>query len=589
MIRARPSHRRRIAALTAAASIALSGASTAAVQLPRLVDVRPESGIDFVHQYGDGEALYISESGGSGGAWFDYDVDGDLDLLLINAFPDFSDDTRGAPDAAAAGGHEDWGGHRLFRASRGLYALVDDVGGMDDLVWGSGAAVADVDNDGFSDVFITAIGPDWFYRNNGDGTFSKQISGLESDTWSTTATFNDWDGDGFLDLYVTKYVDFYAEHIPIPGDGSCFYRGVEVFCGPEGLIGERDVFFRNHGDISFSPWFEEVVDPEDTYGFATISVDCDNDQRQEIYVANDSNINLLYRGADQGAAEDWALFGGAGYSVDGREQAGMGATAADVDGDGLTDIFVTNFQNDYNTLYRNRGHCTFTDEATSYGLAAGSFPFMGWAPMFFDVDGDGDQDLYVANGHIHPQMEYAELETFAQRNLLYINRLETGSPGFLEVGEEAGEGMSIVMPSRAVLRGDYDNDGDADLLVTNINDQPTLLRNDGPIRNPSLLLTLVGRESSRSPYGAGIVVTSGETVQHLELRDSDGYAVSNDPRILVHLPGGVADRVVVTWPSGRVSTLTDVEPAWVVIDEERGEIARTRFVNPDENAGTDGR
>jgi hypothetical protein len=446
---------------------------------------------------------------------------------------------------------------------------------MNDLVWGSGAAVADVDNDGFPDVFITAIGPDWFYRNNGDGTFSKQISGLESDTWSTTATFNDWDGDGFLDLYVTKYVDFYAEHIPIPGDGSCFYRGIEVFCGPEGLVGERDVFYQNLGNVTFTPWLEEVVDPDETYGFAAISVDCDNDSRQEIYVANDSNINLLYRWGDANTAEDWALFGGAGYSVDGREQAGMGATAADVDGDGQTDIFVTNFQNDYNTLYVNAGFCTFTDEATSYGLAAGSFPFMGWAPMFFDVDGDGDQDLYIANGHIHPQMAYAGLETFPQRNLLYINQLETGSTGFREVGEQAGEGASIVNASRAVLRGDYDNDGDADLLVTNINDQPTLLRNDGPIRSPALVLTLIGRESSRSAYGARITVTSGETVQYLELRDSDGYAVSNDPRMLVHLPGGAADAIEVTWPSGRVTMLTEVAPGWLVLDEERGAIART--------------
>jgi hypothetical protein len=579
MYRARDPHRYLPRALAGVVLLAWTHAPPLSAQLPRLVDVRAQSGIDFVHQYGDGEALYISESGGSGGAWIDYDVDGDLDLLLINAFPDFSEDPHGAPGAAAAAGRDDWGGHRLFRASGGHYTPVGGVGGMSDLVWGSGAAVADVDNDGFPDVFITAIGPDWFYRNNGDGTFSRQMSGLESDTWSTTATFNDWDGDGFLDLYVAKYVDFYAEQIPVPGDGSCFYRGVEVFCGPEGLVGEQDLFYRNQGDGTFSPWLQEIVDPDETYGFAVISVDCDNDQRQEIYVANDSNINLLYRWAHTGAAEDWALFGGAGYSVDGREQAGMGATAADVDGDGQTDIFVTNFQNDYNTLYRNRGHCTFTDETTRFGLAAGSFPFMGWAPMFFDVDGDGDQDLYVANGHIHPQMEYAELETFAQRNLLYINQLNTGSSGFVEVGEAAGEGMSIVKPSRAVLRGDYDNDGDTDLLVTNINDQPILLQNQGPIRSPALMLTLVGRETSRSPYGARIIVTSGDEVQHLELRDSDGYAVSNDPRILVHLPAGTADRLEVKWPSGRRTMLTGVEPGWIVLDEVRGEIARMRLAH----------
>ena len=546
------------------------GQLSAALQRPEALTPDPPqwavatdaANIHFVHEFGSGVGDYVAESGGSGGAWLDYDVDGRLDALLINGLPIWDDDSQGS-------------GHKLFRNRGAVFSEVPGAAGMRDLVWGSGATVADVDNDGFVDVLITALGPDRLYRNNGDGTFTEWSAAIEGADWSTSATFTDWDGDGFLDLYVAKYLEFDVDEIPVPGDGACFYGTVEVFCGPEGLDGTQDRFYRSKGDGSFTPWFESGVDPSATYGFALVATDCDGDGLPEVYVANDSNINLLYRRTDDGGIEDWALFGGSGYSGDGREQAGMGVTAADYDGDGLLDLFVTNFQNDHNTLYHNLGDCNFEDATARRGLATSSFPYMGWSAHFFDADGDGDQDLFVANGHIHPQFEQAGIEPYMQRNLFYLNLLaDIGSPDFVEVAETAGEGMAAIASSRAALRGDYDNDGDSDLLITNISDRAELLRNDGPIRFPALRLTLIGRASNRSAYGAHVRVDSGGVSQFLELRPSDGYVGSNDTRMLVYLPGGTASVVEVRWPAGSVTTLRDEGAGWLIVDEERGVIAR---------------
>jgi hypothetical protein len=539
------------------------------------------------------------EMAGSGAAWLDYDVDGRVDLVLVNGLPDVTADPPAAAAAYRRGEVEapDGAGHRLFRNRGGNVPqshpsqwTFDDVtaaAGIGDVVWGNGAAVADVDNDGFPDLYVTAIGANALYRNNGDGTFSPWPSGVEDPRWGTSAAFTDWDGDGNLDLYVANYLDFDAEVIRPQGEGACMYRGVDVHCGPEGLTGEVDVLYRNNGNGSFVPWPGAGIDAEATFGFALVATDCDGDGRPDIYVASDSTINLLYRHGADGGVEDWSLFSGAGYSGSGREQAGMGATAADYDGDGDFDLFVTNFQHDYNTLYTNVGDCFFDDDTARLGLAVDSLPYMGWGALFLDIDGDGDQDIFVANGHVYPQMDAAGLEPWAQRNLLYLNQLvESGAPGFREVGEQAGPGMQVRAASRGVAVADYDNDFDLDLLVTNINDAPTLLRNgnavvDGPAPPDeegtppaALRITLVGRSMNRSAYGARLSVESGGRAQSFELRGSDGYLGSNDPRLLVALPGGVADRLQVTWGGGETTTLEDVDAGWIVLDERRGVVAR---------------
>lgn len=548
--------------------------------LPRLTDATAESGIEFHHRYGTLEKYYPTEFGGSGGGWIDIDLDGRIDLILVNGLDQPIDDPgaatarslAGAPDASVA---QDPGlGHRLFRNTGSGFARVRSSG-IEDRVWGNGIAVGDVDNDGYPDVYITAIGPNRLYRNNGDGTFSPWEVGVEDPGWSTSAVFTDWNDDGYLDLYVVNYVDFDPAGTAKRGDGTCNYRGFDVFCGPEGLLGEADNFYMNQGDGTFTALTEPPIDADRSYGFAVIATDCDGDLLPEVFVAADSMMNLLYSRTGAGELDDVSLFSGAGYSGAGREQAGMGATAGDFDGDGDMDLLVTNFQGDYNTLYRNLGGCLFEDASEPLGLSGSSLPFMGWAPHFIDIDGDADLDLFIANGHIYPQLGAAGVEPYEQRNLMYLNQLrESGEPRFVEVGGEAGAGMELERASRSAIAGDFDNDFDTDLLVTNINDSPDLLRNDSVIQHPGLRLSLIGRSGNRSAYGAHLVVESGGVRQTLELRASDGYLSSNDPRLLVHLPGARADSVTIAWRGGTVTRLEDIAPGWIVVDELRGIIAR---------------
>jgi len=554
---------------------ALGGAS--AQDQVNLIAVTEDVGISFMHLYGGPDKGFIMEMAGSGGAWLDYDLDGWMDLLLVNSLPLVTPDPAATVDAYLRGEleHQDDAGHRFFRNSGGQFQEVSIAADLRDVIWGNGVAVGDVDNDGFPDIYVTAIGPNKLYRNNGDGTFSLWLSGAEDPRWGTSAVFTDWDDDGWLDLYVAHYVDIDAETIPALGDNACFYRGIEVHCGPEGLVGDVDAFYRNTGEGSFVPWPDAEIDVDRTFGLALLATDCDGDHQPDLYVATDSTMNLLYRHEPDHALLDWSLISGAGFSSSGREQAGMGVTAADYDGDGDFDLFVTNFQHDYNTLYRNLGECIFDDASEELGFAVTSMAYMGWAPQFFDIDGDGDQDVFVANGHVYPQMSFEGLEPWEQRNLLYINELaQTGEPSYQEMGEDAGSGMEDLGSSRAVLLADYDNDADLDLLITNISRSPTLLQNAGGMTLPALRLSLIGRSGNRSAYGAKVVVDSGDTSQVFELRGSDGYAGSNDPRLLIYLPGGVADRLQVTWRNGEVTSLEKVAPGWLVLDEQRGLIAR---------------
>ena len=579
--------------ITAALLAALISPSVATSQL---VARGEETGIRFQHVYGGADKKYISEMGGSGAAWLDYDVDGRMDLFLVNGLEGPADHpgeataahlTRSslAPGSDRArsettvASSSPQGGHRLFRNNQGLFEEVPGAAGAGDKVWGNGLAAGDVDNDGFVDIYVTAIGQNRLYRNNGDGTFAPWIAGVEDSRWGTSAVFTDWDADGNLDLYVANYVTLEPQANVSLDELVCRYEftGARVMCGPRGLVGDRDVFYRNQGDGTFEAWPETEVDPEATYGFALVATDCDGDRRPDIYVATDTTMNLLYRNGPTGLPQDSSLVSGAGFSGSGLAQAGMGATAGDYDRDGDFDLFVTNFQFDNNTLYRNRGDCGFEDVTEPSGLGAPTVPYMGWAAVFFDFDGDADQDLYVANGNIYPQVDDADVETYKQHDLLFLNQLsETGLPHFIKAreGSGGGPGMELLDVSRSTAIADHDNDGDFDLLVTNLNGSPTLLTNEGRMRWPSLRLTLVGRDGNRSGYGARVVVEAAGVRQSFESRHSDGYLGSNDPRLLVFLPGGRADRIEIDWPGGSSMLLSNEPPGWLVLHEERGVIAR---------------
>lgn len=532
-----------------------------------------DSGLNLAQRAGGLDKSFITESTGSGAAFLDYDVDGVLDVVLVNGLAAAEGPVNPVHPALAAGRNGE--GHRLYRGDGTGFRAAPAASGVRELAWGAAVTWGDVDNDGWPDLFIAAIGPDRLYRNNGDGTFAVWRGGVEDTGWGAAASFTDWDSDGILDLYVARYVDLAASSVTSRGEGRCFYAGVSAFCGPEGLAGQQDRLYRGLADATFVDWTSDRIDRDAGFGLAVLAFDCDDDGAPEIYVANDSTMNLLYRRNDDGDLDEQALIAGAGYSADGREQAGMGVTSADFDGDGHLDLFVTNFQNDHNTLYRNLGGCVFQDETDLRDLAASSFPYMGWSALFLDVDGDADQDLFVANGHIHPAEGLQDREPYAQRNLMYRNELsETGSAVFAEVGGAATDGLATIASSRGAVRGDYDNDGDTDLLITNIDATPTLLRNDSPTTYPALRLTLVGRTANRSARGASVLVTSADVQQRLEVRDSDGYAGANDGRLLVFLPSGVADRIDIRWPGGGVTVLEDVAPGDVLVDQLHGVLAR---------------
>jgi hypothetical protein len=546
---------------------------------PPFVDVTRAAGIEFDAVYGAAERPYVTDSGGSGAAWLDYDRDGRLDVALVNGLAGPSARPYAATAAALAGAplaeslRADGSLPRgdLFRGTGANFAPVGSRAGFAPAAWSNAAVVADVDDDGWPDVYITTIGANLMLRNNGDGTFSRTPSGAEDARWSTGAAFLDWDLDGDLDLYVANYVDFDGATTATLGDGVCNFLGIEVFCGPMGLAGSRDAFYENRGG-SFFAWDLPEVDPDATFGFAALPLDCDGRPGQEIYVANDSNINLLYR-RDGDQVEDLSLFSGAGFSGAGREQAGMGISSADVDGDGDFDLLVSNFQHDYNTFYENLGDCTFQDSSTRSGLAADSYEHMAWAALFLDVDGDGDEDAIVANGHLYPQLADRGLAQFAQPGQVFLNRLrETGAAVF-ELSDDQSD-LSRPRSARGAAYGDFDGDADHDLLLTQIDAPPVLLRNDAAAARAAVRLTLVGRASSRLPFGATVRVTSGGVTQHRELRHGDGYLGSNDTRMLVHLPGGRADQLEVVWPDGTTTVLHDVAPGDLLIDQVYGLRAR---------------
>ena len=556
-----------------ALAVPLSGMYAQSVDLRVVAD----SGLDLVQSFGSLGKSYITESTGSGAVFLDFDIDGKLDLVLVNALSESAGVfNQGVPPsihpALASGRHGD--GHRLYRGDGRTFHEAPISAGVREVVWGTGVTWGDVDNDGWPDLFITAIGTDRLYRNNGDGTFVVWSNGAEDPGWGASATFTDWDADGDLDLYVTRYVDLEMTSVPARGEGRCSYAGVEAFCGPEGLVGQRDRLYRNLVDGTFVEWMPDRVDPAAGYGLALAAIDCDDDGLSEIYVANDSTMNLLYRRTSSGEIDEQGLLSGAGYSADGREQAGMGVTSADFDGDGRLDLYVTNFQNDHNTLYRNLGDCMFQDETDLRGLATSSFPYMGWSALFLDIDGDADQDLFVANGHIHPAVEMRGIESYRQLNLLYLNELrESGAAEFVTVSTPSGDALGIRESSRGAVRGDFDNDGDLDLLVTNIDARPTLIRNDTPMVHAALQLTLVGRRSNRSSYGADVIVRSGGIEQRHQLRDSDGYAGANDARLLFYLPSGVAEGVEIRWLGGETMQLPEQQPGRLVVDERLGVVA----------------
>jgi hypothetical protein len=525
----------------------VAAAPTAQRAAIKLGDVAAEAGLDLVNVSGGPAKDYIVDANGNGAAFFDYDNDEDLDVLIVNG------STR---ERFAQGGDQMLALYQ--NDGGGRFRNVTSSSGFDRRGWGSGVCVGDIDNDGASDIYITAFGADAMWRNTGKGTFVDvtRRAGFDEMRWGTSCAFADYDHDGFLDLYVANYVAFEEGTIPARGTtANCRFMATDVFCGPKQLTGDLDILYRNNGDGTFSDVTARagVRDPG-YYGFGVVFTDLNDDGWADIYVANDSVPNLLFRNRGNGTFVEEGLLSGAALSSDGRSQAGMGVDAGDYNGDGLPDLVVTNFSHDYNTLYENGPAGVFTDRSYATGIAATAGPYLGWGVKLIDIDNDGRLDLFIANGHVYPEVDKHGLGTrYHQRKQVFINE----GTRFRHASAEIGGALLLEKSSRGAAFGDYDNDGDIDALVINMNDRPTLLRNDTTSGHHWITIRLVGAKSNRSAIGARVRLEAGKRRQTTTVRGDGSYLSHSDMR--AHFGLGAAarvDRVEIRWPSGVVETAT---------------------------------
>jgi hypothetical protein len=517
----------------------------------QFTEMRDVSGLDYANVTGETEKRFIVSSLGTGVALFDYDQDGDLDLYFANGARLEGREIRG------------YGEPRLYR-NEGGFQLVDVTrqSGLFRESFSQGCAVGDADNDGFPDLYVTGIGANVFYRNRGDGTFVEitETTGTSSESWGTSAAFFDADSDSDLDLYVANYADPDVEKLPLPGDGpSCRWLAVPVFCGPTGLAGAKDVYFENEGNGRFTDRTQDsgLSDGIAAYGLGVVTGDYDSDGDLDLYVSNDSVPNFLFQNDGRGNFVETALFAGVAYNTDGLAQAGMGVDFGDLDSDSHLDVFVTNFSHDTNTAYRNLGNGVFEDATTELNLRMPSWFYLAWATRFVDLDNDGDEDLFIANGHVYPEAGSADAQTsYAQRNQIFWN---LGSGKFEEGAFAPGDAMEEIYSTRGGAFGDLDDDGYVDVALVNIDDEASLLRNDGG-ENRWIGLRLVGRASNRDAIGARVFTTSGSLRQMKEVHPSGSYLSSNDPRLLFGLgTGSRVEELTIRWPSGAEQVLSDLE------------------------------
>jgi len=523
---------------------------------------------------GEHKNKYLLETTGCGIAFYDYDNDGWLDIFIVNGWR-----LEGFPAGNEPTSH-------LFRNNRdGTFTDVTAKSGLAHSGWGQGVCVGDYDNDGWDDLFVTCFGKNVLYHNNGDGTFTdvSQKAGVagKGTRWNTGCAFVDYDRDGRLDLFVANYIDMDLATAPVPESGPCLYKGVMVACGPPGLQGGRNILYHNNGDGTFTDVSEAagIFRANGTYGLGVLTADFDNDGWPDIYVANDSTASALYHNKKNGTFEDVAIEAGCALSPDGKPQAGMGVSAADYDLDGNLDLVKTNFAGDTPSLYHNLGGGAFEDATFTAGLGAHT-QFLGWGCGFFDFDNDGWPDILICNGHVYPEVEQLKTEAgYAQRKLLYRN-LRNGH--FADVSLQAGAGISDPAPCRGCAFGDFDNDGNIDVVDNTVNDFPQLLQSSSSLGNNWIKVRTIGTKSNRSGIGARLTCVThptGEAKPHQqidEVRSGGSYISQNDLRI--HFGLGKADKVdalEIRWPSGQVDTLKDIQANQQIFVKEGEGIIRT--------------
>ena len=575
------------------------------------VDVGKQAGL--VHETifgGKDKNLYLLETTGCGVAFFDYDNDGWLDIFVVNGTRLEEQDSglriqdseskksevrSQKPGNQESGARSQESGNQsptivnrqstirnptnhLYKNNRdGTFTDVTEKAGLIRGGWGQGVCVGDYDNDGFDDLFVTYWGKNVLYHNNGDGTFTDVsenagVAGART-RWSTGCAFVDYDRDGHLDLFVANYIDLADfKSWPLPESGPCMFKSVQVACGPPGLPGAKNILYRNNGDGTFTDVSEKsgITQARGTYGLGVLCADFDNDGWPDIYVANDSQPSALYRNNHDGTFTDIGIVAGVAYSQDGKPQAGMGVTAADYDCDGWLDIFRTNFSEDTSSLYHNTGPGAFDDVTFPAGLGMNT-RYLGWGCAFLDIDNDGWADIFVCNGHIYPEIKRLSLDIrYEEPKIVYYN-LKNGR--FKDVSKELGGAILEPTSTRGCAVGDFDNDGDLDIVTNPVNGYPQLLRCDSigpqPGGNHWLKIRTIGTKSNRSGIGARITCIANTHRQIDEVRSGGGYASQNDLRVHFGLGQATkADRIEIRWPSGQVDTLENVASDQVVYVQE---------------------
>ena len=526
-------------------------------------DITKSSGIHFLNSASQ-DKRYIVESMGGGVALFDFDNDGLLDIYLVNSY---------TVEAALA--HRPRPQAALYRnRGNGTFEDVAGKAGVADPGWAMGVAVADYDNDGFDDLYVTCFGPNRLYRNRGNGTFEDVTSksGVGDPRFSTGAAWADFDRDGDLDLFVANYVAFKLDDLPQFGKGPlCKYRGVPVQCGPRGLPGSGDALYRNNGDGTFTDVSAaaKVDDAIGYYGLGVVWTDYNDDGWPDIIVANDATPNYAYRNNRDGTFTEEGLALGIAVDENGTEQGSMGLTIGDYDRDGRLDLFVTNFSDEYNALYRRNPNGTFTDVSRASKTAAASIPYVGWGTKFFDYDNDGWLDLLVVNGHVYPQIEGAYPGGFYRQRKLFYRNLKNGT--FEEIAASLGKGFMEPRASRGAAFGDFDEDGDIDIIVNDLDGPPMLLRNEGgSAAGHWISLKLAGTKSNRNAVGAKVRVKTGNLVQIDEVRSGDSYLSHSDWRLHFGLGAATSvDEIEIQWPTGKTQTLRNVVADKVIVIREK--------------------
>jgi hypothetical protein len=521
-------------------------------------DVTGHAGLSgFRNVQGGLEKPHILEVMGGGAAFVDYNRDGNLDIVLI----------RGATiDSYRAGGDPVC---VLYRGDgTGRFQDVTQNAELNGRGWGMGIAVADYDNDGWDDVFVTGYGRNFLFRNRGNGRFEdvSAAAGVSDTRWSLGAAFADIDRDGDLDLYVANYLEYPLDRMP-RREASCSYRGFPVFCGPRGLPGLRDALFLNDGKGRFRDVaVERGIDPEKLYGLGVVAADYDNDGSPDLFVANDLVPNLLYHNLGAGTFEEVALTAGAALSEDGIEEGSMGVDFGDFNNDGWLDLYYTNSSYQTNTLLlNNRDRRSFTNVSNIGGHGQSTYLYVGWGTAFADLDNDGWEDLFVVNGHLYPEADrFAMGLKYKQQRLVFMNQAGTR---FVETA--ARFGLTQADNSRGAAFGDYDNDGDLDVLVNNLDGPPALLRNDGGSRNHWLRVRCVGSRSNRSAVGTRLTLRAAGRQQTREVKAGASYISHND--LTLHFGLGASDHIdslEIRWPSGRTDRLENVKVNQVLTVEE---------------------